>query len=95
MYIAMNRFQIIEGKGVEFENVWRSRETFLKDVPGFKEFHLLRGENNVFISHSTWESKESFVNWTESESFKKAHGQGGSKGLVAGPPQFSGYEVVL
>ena len=95
MYIAMNRFQVIEGKGSEFEEVWRSRETFLKDVPGFSEFHLLRGEEGVYISHSTWDSEEAFRDWTESEAFRKAHGQGGSKGLVAGPPQFSGYQVIL
>lgn len=95
MYIAMNRFQIISGKEVEFEQVWRSRETFLSDVPGFQKFHLLRGENGVFISHSTWESRDAFVSWTESEAFRKAHAQGGSKGLVQGPPVFSGYEVVI
>lgn len=95
MYIAMNRFQIIPGKESEFEQVWRSRETYLSDVPGFKEFHLLRGENSVYVSHSTWESREAFVLWTESESFRKAHAQGGSKGLIQGPPAFSGYEVVL
>lgn len=95
MYIAMNRFQVVSGKGPEFEEVWRSRETFLKDVPGFREFHLLRGENEVFISHSTWDSEEAFRAWTESEAFQKAHAQGGSKGLVAGPPQFSGFQVVI
>jgi heme-degrading monooxygenase HmoA len=95
MYIAMNRFQVIPGKGKEFEEAWKGRETFLQDVPGFKEFHLLRGPEGVYISHSTWESEAAFVNWTESEAFRKAHAQGGSKGLVAGPPQFTGYEVIL
>jgi len=95
MYIAMNRFTIIPGKEREFEEVWRSRETYLSEVPGFKEFHLLRGENGVYLSHSTWESREAFTQWTESESFRKAHAQGGSKGLLQGPPAFSGYEVVL
>lgn len=95
MYIAMNRFQIIPGKESEFENAWKTRETYLSGVPGFREFHLLRGEGGVFISHSTWESREAFVAWTESESFRKAHAQGGSKGLIQGPPQFSGYEVVI
>ena len=95
MYIAMNRFTIIPGKERDFEEVWRTRETYLSEVPGFKEFHLLRGENGVYLSHSTWESRESFAQWTESESFRKAHAQGGSKGMLQGPPAFSGYEVVL
>lgn len=95
MFIAMNRFQVLPDQGGNFESVWRNRETFLQDVPGFREFHLLKGEEGVYISHSTWDSREAFVNWTESESFQRAHAQGGSKGLLAGPPQFSGYEVVL
>lgn len=94
-YIAMNRFQVISGKGPQFEEAWRHRETFLKGVPGFKEFHLLKGDQDVYISHSVWESREAFIHWTESEAFQKAHAQGGSRGLVMGPPQFSGYQVVL
>ena len=95
MFIAMKRFTILAGKEKEFEEVWKSRETYLNDVEGFKEFHLLKGEGGIYISHSTWESREAFVRWTESEAFRKAHAQGGSKGLIAGPPQFSGYELVL
>ena len=37
MYIAMNRFKILKGKETEFENVWKNRDTHLKDVPGFKD----------------------------------------------------------
>jgi len=95
MYIAMNRFQIIAGKEAEFEAAWKDRDSFLQGVPGFKEFHLLKGDEGVYISHSVWDNRETFINWTESEAFQKAHAQGGSRGLVAGPPQFSGYQVVL
>ena len=45
-YIAMNRFKIVLGKENEFEEVWRTRETYLDEVEGFKEFHLLKGESN-------------------------------------------------
>lgn len=95
MFIAMNQFKVLPDKGPEFEKVWGERETFLDDIPGFKEFHLLKGEEGIYISHSTWESREAFVAWTESEAFRKAHAGGGSKGLLAGPPHFSGYDVVL
>ncbi len=95
MFIAMNQFSIVPGKEREFEEVWRTRESYLSGVPGFKEFHLLKGENGVYISHSTWESRDAFMKWTDSEAFRKAHAQGGSKGLIQGPPQFTGYEVVL
>ena len=95
MFIAMNQFKIIAGKENEFEEVWKSRETYLNEVPGFKEFHLLKGESGIYISHSTWETREAFARWTESEAFRKAHAQGGSKGLIEGPPRFSGFEVVI
>ena len=44
MFIAMNRFKIVLGKEKEFEDVWKNRDTHLKDVPGFKEFNLVKGD---------------------------------------------------
>ena len=46
MFIAMNRFKIVPGKEDEFEKVWRERDTHLSGVPGFKEFHLVKGKKN-------------------------------------------------
>ena len=43
MFIAMNRFKVIKGSEAAFENVWLSRDTHLNKVPGFVEFHLLKG----------------------------------------------------
>jgi heme-degrading monooxygenase HmoA len=43
MSIAMNRFKVIKGSEAAFENVWLSRDSHLKKVPGFVEFHLLKG----------------------------------------------------
>ena len=31
----MNRFKIVKGKETEFENVWKNRDSFLENVPGF------------------------------------------------------------
>ena len=42
----MNRFKIILWKEKEFEDVWKNRDTHLKNVPGFKEFHLVKGYTN-------------------------------------------------
>jgi hypothetical protein len=41
MFIAMNRFRITPGRESDFEQIWRSRESYLEDVAGFREFHLL------------------------------------------------------
>jgi len=100
MFIAMNRFRIAPGREDEFVEIWRNRETYLDDVPGFGSFQLLRGpssdESTLFASHSTWESRADFEAWTHSEAFRKAHaGAGGAKGLYLGHPQFEGFDVVL
>lgn len=99
MFIAMNRFQIIPGEEEAFEEVWRSRDSHLKDVPGFIEFHLLRGPNEddhtLFASHTVWRSREDFEAWTRSEAFRLAHrNAGGNKPLYLGHPRFEGFEVV-
>ena len=76
MFIAMNRFKIVLGKEEEFENVWKGRDTFLANVPGFKNFNLVKGEekedHTLYASHSIWKSKEDFWNWTKSEAFRLA-----------------------
>jgi len=95
MFIAMNRFKVQPGRGADFESAWRERDTYLVEVPGFLSFHLLRGEGDAYISHSTWESEAAFAAWTDSEAFRKAHGRRLPEGVLAGPPQFAGYEVVL
>ncbi|MFQ5676490.1 MAG: antibiotic biosynthesis monooxygenase family protein [bacterium] len=100
MYIAMNRFRIAKGREDVFEDMWRNRESYLQDVPGFQQFHLLRGladdESLLYASHTVWESQEAFDNWTNSEAFQKAHARGRApEGTILGPPNFEGFEVVL
>ncbi len=100
MYIAMNRFRVNEGREEVFEETWRQRDSYLGQVPGFRHFNLLRGETKdgltVYLSHSTWESREAFSAWTKSDSFRKAHGDARTPdGTLAGHPVFEGFEVVL
>jgi len=100
MYIAMNRFSVSLGREEVFEDLWRQRESYLDEVPGFKGFHLLRGPSDerstLYASHSVWESHDAFVAWTESEAFRRAHAQARSpEGTLLGHPQFEGFQVVL
>jgi heme-degrading monooxygenase HmoA len=100
MFIAMNRFQIALGREESFEKLWSERESYLDEVPGFREFHLLRGatseESTLYASHSVWESRAAFDAWTESDSFRKAHANARApKGTYLGHPVFEGFEVVL
>jgi len=99
MFIAMNRFQVVKGEEAAFEQVWLSRDTHLADVPGFVEFHLLRGpeleDHTLFASHTIWRSKADFEAWTTSEAFRAAHRNAGdNKPLYLGHPQFEGFEVM-
>ncbi len=100
MFIAMNRFRIAPGFEDSFVQMWRERDSRLQDVPGFRQFNLLRGDSRpeatIFISHSTWESRQAFLDWTESDAFKQAHAKARApEGTYLGPPQFEGYEVAL
>jgi heme-degrading monooxygenase HmoA len=99
MFIAMNRFQVSRGEEAAFEQVWLSRDTYLDGVPGFIEFHLLRGpvheDHTLFSSHTVWQSREDFEAWTRSEAFRDAHrNAGANKPLYLGHPRFEGFEVI-
>lgn len=101
MYIAMNRFKVKKDRTEDFENMWRNRDSYLHENPGFKEFSLLKGpeteEYNLYSSHTTWESHQHFTDWTKSESFRKAHANAGHTAdpVTLGHPQFEGFEVIL
>ena len=101
MYLAMNRFQVNEGREDDFIEVWRSRDSFLNEVPGFKSFNLLRGKTEdgitSFVSHSVWESRAVFEDWPRSAAFSHAHAGAGktSEGIYAGPPKLELLEAVL
>ena len=49
MFIAMNRFKIVPGRETDFERIWNERDSHLDGVPGFKEFHLVRGKKKKRI----------------------------------------------
>ena len=96
----MNRFHIKLGFEKEFELIWTTRESHLQNVVGFKKFNLIKGTTGsdftLYASHSTWESEKDFLNWTKSESFKKAHKNAGqNSNIYLGHPIFEGFNVVI
>lgn len=107
MYLAMNHFRVAPDRADEFEAIWRERDTFLDEVPGFRSFHMLRGPREepgedgkaaavLYASHTVWESEEAFLAWTQSEAFRKAHAQGRlPAGVIAGPPKLYGWTAFL
>lgn len=100
MFIAMNRFRIVKGEEEAFEQVWRERDRHLEEVPGYREFQLLKGpeeeDHTLYASHTVWESRAAFEAWTKSDAFRKAHaGAGDRRAMYLGHPVFEGFEVVL
>jgi Antibiotic biosynthesis monooxygenase len=55
---------VIKGSEAAFENVWLSRDSHLEKVPGFVEFHLLKGrgaeDHTLYASHTVWKSRSTF-----------------------------------
>ncbi|MEM7076836.1 MAG: antibiotic biosynthesis monooxygenase [Pseudomonadota bacterium] len=101
-YIAMNRFQVKTGFESQFEDIWRTRESRLRDMQGFREFRLLKGPEGdgfrLYSSHVVWDSQDDFVAWTKSQNFRDAHknaGKSATSDSLMGHPQFEGFETVL
>ena len=100
MFIAMNRFQVKIGSEAAFETVWRSRESYLSNMAGFVEFHLLKGpvkdDHVLYSSHTIWANQAAFEDWTRSDAFRAAHRNAGgeTRQLYLGHPEFEGFEVI-
>lgn len=102
MYIAMNRFRVVPGFEEAFEAIWRDRQGRLAELPGYIEFHMLKGpkaeDHSLYASHTVWESFEHFKAWTTSEQFRAAHANAGNnRGKVEylSGPHFEGFEVII
>ena len=96
---AVNRFRVAKGSEAAFEEVWLSRDSHLDKVPGFVEFHLLKGpeaeDHTLYASHTVWENRATFEAWTRSDAFRAAHSRAGdNKPLYLDHPQFEGFEVL-
>ena len=100
MYLAMNRFTVRPENAEAFEALWLGRDSHLKEMEGFVEFHMLKGPEGedgtiLYASHTVWESEETFKAWTRSEQFRAAHANaGGTRKLHEGHPNFEGFSAI-
>jgi heme-degrading monooxygenase HmoA len=100
MYLAMNRFAVTPENTEAFEALWLGRDTMLKEMDGFVEFHMMKGTERedgtiLYASHTVWESEAAFRAWTRSEQFRKAHANaGGPNKLYEGHPSFEGFSPI-
>lgn len=102
MYLAMNRFSVLPDQTETFEEVWRSRDSQLDQVPGFVSFALLKGaeaeDHVLYASHTIWKDEAAFSAWTKSDHFRQAHANAGGedrKPMTTGRPQFEGFTSIL
>ena len=96
MFVAMNQFSITPGREAEFEEGWRTRESYLGGFDGFIHFALLKGdEAGDYVSHTIWRSREDFLAWTQSDAFRKAHATRTAEGVLAGHPRARFYDAVV
>ena len=100
MFIAMNRFKVTKESTEAFEKIWLERESRLNELPGFIEFHMLRGpereDHILYASHTLWRSKADFEGWTKSDHFRASHARANTserKPTYLGHPEFEGFEV--
>jgi len=99
MYIAMNRFTVPNDNTADFEALWLGRDSHLKGMDGFVEFHMLKGPEadgvTLYASHTVWASEEAFNAWTRSDAFREAHRNAGStRKLYEGSPKFEGFSAI-
>jgi heme-degrading monooxygenase HmoA len=78
VFVAQNRFTVISGQELAFEEHWANRPSYLDQVPGFLAFSLLRREGKPddgfsYLSSTIWENQDAFVAWSNSDQFKAAH----------------------
>lgn len=99
MYIAMNRFTVKAENAEGFEAIWLGRDSRLKELDGFVEFHMLKGPEEdgliLYASHTVWASQDHFMAWTRSDAFRDAHKNAGqTRKLHEGSPKFEGFSTI-
>ncbi|MCH8150534.1 MAG: antibiotic biosynthesis monooxygenase [Planctomycetes bacterium] len=84
--VGMN-YEIIEGKGPEFEAVFGKVLTIMQAMSGHSESHLYKdtANSNSYLILSEWSDEGAFQAFTESEQFKNVVDWGKEKILSTRP----------
>ncbi|KUP08834.1 hypothetical protein Q73_01695 [Bacillus coahuilensis m2-6] len=79
MLMVTNNIKIKKGHAHEIAERFKQRKG-IEESPGFVRMQLLISteseEHDLLKVGTVWENEEAFKAWTESDSFKKAHGHG-------------------
>ena len=98
MIVTNNRIPVHPDHADAFEEVFRNRASRVDGMPGFVSFQLLRPtkEGDPYIVMTTWESREHFEAWTNSDAFKEGHAKSGTlpPETFLGHPTLEMYEII-
>jgi len=77
MYVAVNTIRVKKGHGTKLIERFKTPKGLHK-MPGFMRFELWQTVNEQdeaeeFQVCTMWESEEAFLNWVNSEAFRRAH----------------------
>jgi heme-degrading monooxygenase HmoA len=99
MFIVMNRISVNTDYAEQFEERFRTRAGEVDKMPGFIRNQILRPENpnTPYIVLTTWQSKQDFEAWVNSDAFQKGHARSGSlpREAFRGRSQLESFEVIL
>ncbi|MGM8366084.1 antibiotic biosynthesis monooxygenase family protein [Virgibacillus sp. W0181] len=96
-YVVMNHITVTdEGKPV-FEDGFEKRQHDMVHIAGFQAFRLLKPvKGNTYVVFTQWTSEQDYMNWKNSDSFKKSHEEQAVKppAYFADRPYVSTYHMI-
>jgi heme-degrading monooxygenase HmoA len=94
MYVVQNRINSPASEAFE-AHFAESLRNNLKDVVGLQRAALLKptGDDQPYVATMEFESKDAFLAWMRSDSFRAAHGNADAPGMQA-PASVEAYTVV-
>lgn len=96
MIAIFNSLPVKEGAADEIVDRFAESRGDVQDFPGFVSMEVLKSdaEDEVLVI-TRWRDREAFEAWVHSEAFHRAHGRGGTGGLLTGHPRMSSYSVAV
>ncbi len=111
MLIVTNRIPVAEGHEADFEERFRNRAHLIDQSPGFIKNLILRPvarrfdhktgawkeseEQGYYLVQTYWESEQAFWDWTNSDSFRKAHSNRPPAEMFAGSNVLEVHEIAM
>jgi heme-degrading monooxygenase HmoA len=110
VFVVTNRIPVTKAFEAEFEDRFKKRAHLIDRSPGFVKNLVLRpvnrrfnhqtgqieerAEQGYYLVQTYWESEQAFWDWTNSESFRIAHGNRPPAEMFAGPSVLEIHEVI-